>query len=83
MTYTELQAAICDYTQNFEQDFVANIPVFVRQAEQRIYNTVQFPSLRKNMTGTLTSRLAAIRWRSLSGMPDRASRRRHSRSRRS
>ena len=55
MTYTELQAAICDYTQNFEQDFVANIPVFVRQAEQRIYNTVQFPSLRKNMTGTLTA----------------------------
>jgi hypothetical protein len=55
MTYTELQAAICDYTQNFEQDFVANIPVFVKQAEQRIYNTVQFPSLRKNVTGTLTS----------------------------
>jgi hypothetical protein len=55
MTYAELQAAICDYTQNFEQDFVSNIPVFVKQAEQRIYNTVQFPSLRKNMTGTLTA----------------------------
>lgn len=55
MNYTQLTAAICDYTQNFEQDFVANIPVFVRQAEQRIYNTVQFPSLRKNMTGTLTA----------------------------
>lgn len=51
MNYTQLQAAICDYTQNFEQDFVANIPVFVQQAEQRIYNTVQFPSLRKNVTG--------------------------------
>ena len=55
MNYTELTAAICDYTQNFEQDFVANIPVFVQQAEQRIYNTVQFPSLRKNVTGTLTA----------------------------
>jgi hypothetical protein len=54
MNYTQLTAAICDYTQNFEQDFVANIPVFVQQAE-RIYNTVQFPSLRKNMTGTLTA----------------------------
>jgi hypothetical protein len=54
MTYTELQAAICDYTQNFEQDFVSNIPVFVQQAEQRIFNTVQFPSIRKNVTG-LTS----------------------------
>ena len=51
MNYTELQAAICDYTQNFEQDFVANIPVFVQQAEQRIFNTVQFPSLRRNVTG--------------------------------
>jgi hypothetical protein len=51
MNYTALTAAICDYTQNFEQDFVANIPVFVQQAEQRIYNTVQFPSIRKNVTG--------------------------------
>ena len=51
MNYTELTAAICDYTQNFEQDFVSNIPVFVKQAEQRIYNTVQFPSLRRNVTG--------------------------------
>lgn|SRR5574343_277095 len=51
MTYTELQAAICDYTQNFEQDFVANIPLFIRQAEERIYNTVQFPALRRNVTG--------------------------------
>ena len=55
MNYTELQAAICDYTQNFEQDFVANIPVFVQQAEQRIFNTVQFPSLRRNVTGATSS----------------------------
>jgi hypothetical protein len=54
MNYTQLTAAICDYTQNFEQDFVSNIPVFVQQAEQRIFNTVQFPSIRKNVTG-LTS----------------------------
>ena len=55
MNYTELQAAICDYTQNFEQDFVANIPVFVQQAEQRIFNTVQFPSIRKNVTGVTST----------------------------
>ena len=55
MNYTQLTAAICDYTQNFEQDFVANIPVFVQQAEQRIYNTVQFPSLRKNVTGSTST----------------------------
>ena len=55
MNYTQLTAAICDYTQNFETDFIANIPVFVKQAEQRIYNTVQFPSIRKNVTGSVTS----------------------------
>jgi len=55
MNYTQLTAAICDYTQNFDQDFIDNIPVFVQQAEQRIYNTVQFPSLRKNVTGVTTS----------------------------
>jgi hypothetical protein len=55
MNYTQLTAAICDYTQNFDQDFIDNIPVFVEQAEQRIYNTVQFPSLRKNVTGLTTT----------------------------
>ncbi len=55
MNYTQLTAAICDYTQNFDQDFIDNIPVFVTQAEQRIYNTVQFPSLRKNVTGLTTA----------------------------
>ena len=51
MNYTQLSTAIQDYTQNYETDFVANIPTFVEQAEQRIYNTVQIPSLRKNVTG--------------------------------
>lgn len=54
MNYAELSAAIQEYTQNYETDFVANIPLFVRQAEQRIYNTVQFPSIRKNVTGFTT-----------------------------
>ena len=55
MNYTQLTAAICDYTQNFDTDFTDNISVFVSQAEQRIYNTVQFPSLRKNVTGSITA----------------------------
>ena len=54
MTYTELVAAVEAYVQNYEPDFIANIPVFVRQAETRIYNTVQIPSLRKNVTGAVT-----------------------------
>jgi hypothetical protein len=55
MNYAALSTAIQSYTENYETDFIANIPVFVAQAEQRIYNTIQFPSLRKNMTGTVTS----------------------------
>ena len=55
MNYTELSNAIQEYTQNYETDFVGNIPVFIEQAEQRIYNTVQFPSIRKNVTGFTTS----------------------------
>jgi hypothetical protein len=53
MNYTALSAAIQAYTENTEADFVANIPVFVTQAEQRIYNTVQFPSIRKNVQGSM------------------------------
>ena len=53
MKYTQLSNAIQAYTENTEADFVANIPVFVTQAEQRIYNSVQFPSIRKNVTSTI------------------------------
>jgi hypothetical protein len=51
VTYTDLVDAITSYTQNYEDDFVANIPLFVEQAEDRIYNTVLIPALRKNVTG--------------------------------
>ncbi len=55
MNYTELKAAIIAYTENQDASFEAEIPVFVEQAEQRIFNMVQFPSLRKNVTGSTTS----------------------------
>jgi len=55
MNYTQLSNAIQAYTENPSSDFVAQIPVFVQQAEQRIYNSVQFPSLRKNVTGYTTA----------------------------
>jgi hypothetical protein len=54
MNYSELSSAIQAYTENTESNFVAEIPVFVKQAEQRIYNSVQFPSIRKNVTGITT-----------------------------
>jgi hypothetical protein len=54
MNYVELFQAIQNYAENTEQLFVASIPTFVQEAEKRIYNSVQIPSLRKNVTGTLT-----------------------------
>lgn len=55
MNYTELSQAIQDYTETTESIFVANIPTFVQQAEERIYNTVQLPALRRNVTGSTTA----------------------------
>jgi hypothetical protein len=55
VNYAALLASIQSYTQNYEASFVANIPVFVQQAEERIYNSVQIPPLRKNVTGVTSS----------------------------
>ena len=55
MNYADLVSAIQAYTENTETDFVAEIPVFVRQAEQRIYNVAQPSFLRENVTGVLTA----------------------------
>lgn len=55
MNYVTLYQTIQNYAENTESLFVASIPTFVQQAEERIFNMIQFPSLRKNVTGTLTS----------------------------
>jgi len=54
MNYAELSAAIRNYSETEEPEFIANIPVFVKAAEQRIYNSVQISYLRKNVTGSVT-----------------------------
>lgn len=61
MNYQELFDSIQSYSENNFPAFdlsdgsqdttTEQINRFIRQAEQRIYNTVQFPSLRKNVTG--------------------------------
>jgi hypothetical protein len=51
---SNLWYVIQDYTENFESSFIANIPNFVQLAEERIYNSVQIPAIRKNQTGTAT-----------------------------
>jgi hypothetical protein len=55
MNYETLWNNIQTYAQTNETTFVANIPFFVEQAETRIYNSVQIPSLRKNVTGNFTA----------------------------
>jgi hypothetical protein len=65
MNYAALVSAIETYTENtFPATTLADgtivssatqINLFITQAEQRIYNSVQFPSLRKNVMGTLTA----------------------------
>jgi hypothetical protein len=65
MTYTELVAAIQSYTENqFPETYLADnttvssttqINTLIEQAEQRIYNSVQFPSIRKNQYSLITA----------------------------
>ena len=53
MTYTELVTFVTDYCENTFP--TADMNTFIKQAEQRIYNTVQLANLRKNVTGTITA----------------------------
>jgi hypothetical protein len=69
MNYSELFQQVQTYTENiFPDTFVelsggntstvnvtTQINTFIQQAETRIYNTVQIPSLRKNVVGTATT----------------------------
>ena len=65
MNYTQLFDTIQSYTENNFPDFTLasggiettteQVDRFIEQAELRIYNTVQFPFLRKNMTGNIQS----------------------------
>jgi len=49
VNYAQLVVAVSDYTENTFQ--TTDMNTFINQAEQRIYNSIQFPSLRKNVTG--------------------------------
>ena len=53
MNYAQLVVAVSDYCENSFP--TTDMDTFIRQAEQRIYNTAQPANLRKNVTGTITS----------------------------
>ena len=46
-TYTELQDAIKNFTENEETSFVSSLPVFIRSAEDRILTVVDLELFRK------------------------------------
>ena len=54
-TYAQLKQAIQDYTENDETSFVTNLPLFIRQAEERILKNVQLSLFRKNATASTTA----------------------------
>jgi len=53
LTYSQLVTEVQSYTEN--QFSTADIDTFIKQAEERIYNTVQIPDLRRNQVGTTTT----------------------------
>lgn len=55
MNYATLSQLLQDYTQNYSSEFVAAIPEIVKLAEDRIYQSVQIPSLKKNATSSFLS----------------------------
>jgi hypothetical protein len=54
-TLTTLTASVKEWTENDESTFVAEIPFFIKNAEERIFKSVDLDYFRKNVTGSLTS----------------------------
>ena len=54
MNYASLTQAIKDFSETDEPSFLTNIPLFITQTEQLVYNSVHIPVLRRNVTGALT-----------------------------
>ena len=58
MNYTELTANVEDICEN--EFTAAQMAMFTDQAEQKIYNSVQIPALRKSGADTLTSGVSSL-----------------------
>lgn len=55
LTFTTLKSAIQDYLESTETTLVSNLPLIIRQAEDRILKSVQLPNFRKAVNGVTTS----------------------------
>ena len=54
-TYTTLKTAIEDYTDNNEEGFLRNLPLFIEMTEERILKNVQLTTFQKNASGSMSS----------------------------
>lgn len=54
-TYTTLKQAIEDYTENDETTFIRNLPVFIRNTEERILKNVQLSLFQRNASGVMSA----------------------------
>jgi|TARA_R110002110_G_scaffold283586_1_gene497771 hypothetical protein len=54
-TYATLKTAIQNYCETSETTFDANLPVFIKEAEERILKNVDMPVFRKNVTGSAST----------------------------
>ncbi len=59
MVYTDLRAAIQEYSENYESSFAERVDTFIRQAENRLHQIVRMPPTRKQVSGTVSARLFA------------------------
>ena len=55
MTLAELKTLIQNYVENEETTFVNSLDDFIKNAEERIFELIQFDYFRKNVTGSLTT----------------------------
>jgi|TARA_E500000318_G_scaffold105880_1_gene113286 hypothetical protein len=55
MTLTELKTLIQNYVESSETTFVSTLDDVVKNAEERIFEEVQFDFFRKNVSGSMTS----------------------------
>tara|TARA_R100000541_G_scaffold28680_1_gene37970 strand:- start:285 stop:920 length:636 start_codon:yes stop_codon:yes gene_type:complete len=54
-TLATLKSTVQDYCETAETTFVADLPTFIKEAEERILKNVELPVFRKNVTGTATT----------------------------
>ena len=52
MTLAELKTLIQNYVENEETTFVNSLDDFIKNAEERIFELIQFDFFRKNVTGS-------------------------------